>query len=97
MKVAGGILGEVINLFDSYLGETAELFSCRNCIHFDSVYREDGCVYTVDTEIILLLRNRYDQVLQSYYSICAFLGITLWVTGSNGRLVYSKGGMGVVC
>ena len=29
-------------------------------------------VYTVETEIKLLLRNRYDQVLQSYYSICAF-------------------------
>ena len=35
--------------------------------------REDGRVYTVETEIKLLFRNRYDQVLQSYYSICAFL------------------------
>ena len=52
---------------------TAELFSCRNCIHFNSVYREDGRVYTVETAIKLLLRNRYDQVLQRYYSICAFL------------------------
>ena len=77
---------------------TAELFSCRKCIHFNSVYREDGRVYTVETEIKLLLRNQYDQILQSYYSICAFfVGITLWYTGSNGRLVYSKGGMGDVC
>ena len=54
----------------------------------------------METEIKLLLRNRYDQVLQSYYSICAFLKALLFgIQGATAGWFTAKAerGLSVDC